>query len=129
MTRINTGRKPYQKTGKTRKSRKPMNRVSEKRRKHRASQGGQEALAYMGKVKQLPCCVCGAPAPSDAHHPICDRWSARRVEDFDVIPLCQHCHRYPFKDAIHTNKREWVERNGPDYLYIEQTRKLIEGID
>ena len=52
-----------------------------------ASQEGKAALEYMGKVKRLPCCACGAPGPSDAHHPIHDRFGSRKSGDFEVIPL------------------------------------------
>lgn len=128
MTRINTGREPYQKTGRKPKSRKPMNRVSEKRRKHRASPEGQAALEYMGKVKQLPCCVCGAPAPSDAHHCYHGRYGSRRSSDFDVIPLCK-AHHQDGPEAIHNAKETWAVKHGPDYSYIEQTRKLVDGMD
>ena len=108
---------------------KPVKQVSDKKRAYRASDEGKEAMLYMGKVKQLPCAVCRAPAPSDAHHVICGRYGTRKASDFDVIPLCAPCHRYPHPGAIHTNKTAWVERNGSDTDYIEQTREAVRQLD
>ena len=105
---------------------KPMRKVSAKRAAYRASDEGQEALAYMGKVKALPCCVCGAPPPSIAHHCIHGRYGTRKASDFDVIPLCSAHHDYPQPDAIHSGKENWACKYGPDYTYIEQTRRLVE---
>lgn len=128
MSRINTGREPYQKgQSKPKKAYKPMRRVSAKKAAYRASKEGQAASLYMAKVKQLPCCVCSAPAPSDAHHVIHDRYSTRKADDFSVIPLCKNCHQVgPL--AIHNGKQSWRERNGPDHGYIEQTRKLVDSM-
>lgn len=103
---------------------KPIKPVSDKKRKHRASDEGKEALAYMGKVKQLPCAVCGAHGPSDVHHVFHDRFGSRRSSDFDVIPLCKR-HHQDGPDAIHNGKETWRKKYGNDYDYIEQTRKAL----
>lgn len=102
---------------------KPLPARSAKRKAYRASDEGKEALAYMLAVKGLPCCICQAPAPSEAHHVIHDRFGTRKSSDFDVIALCVAHHRIG-PDAIHENKRAWREKYGPDYGYIEQTRKM-----
>ena len=107
------------------KPRKGMRKVSAKKAAYRSSSEGKAAAEYIGLVKQLPCAVCGAAGPSDAHHPIMDRFSTARVSDFDVIPLCINHHRYPYPHAIHSGKEVWRERYGNDYDYIEQTRKLV----
>lgn len=118
-----TGLKPRSKplTAKTR-----INPVSAKRRKHRASREGQEATAYMLAVKRLPCCICGAPPPSEAHHCISGRYSARKSSDWHTIPLCAKHHRIG-PDAIHEGKASWEARHGPDTDYIEQTQIAILG--
>ena len=49
--------------------------------------------AYLAFVREHPCCVCGAPGPSEPHH-----WShhgaarGKKVDDYRTIPLCDPCH-------------------------------------
>lgn len=105
---------------------KPMRKVSAKRRAYRASEEGKAAMAYMRAVKSLPCCVCGAPGPSDAHHPIHDRYGTRKASDFDVVPLCK-IHHQDGPNAIHNGKQSWREQHGPDHGFIDQTRKAVDG--
>lgn len=111
--------KPLARTGFTSKP-KPMKAKSAKKAAYRASEEGKAALQYMGLVKQLPCCVCGAAAPSSAHHCISDNTIR---DDLKTIPLCYSCHQGP--DGIHAAKRTWESANGKDYDYIEQTRRLV----
>lgn len=42
--------------------------------------------AHVERVKELPCSVCGAPGPSEAHEPVQGLW-------FVSIALCPDCHR------------------------------------
>lgn len=99
--------------------------ISDKRAAHWRSPRGKAEKAYMAAVKQLPCIICGAPAPSDAHHPICERFGGRKVSGFDVIPLCHSgCHQDGPR-AIHTDKTAWMQRNGSDRDYIEPTRNQV----
>ena len=44
-------------------------------------------------IKSMPCCLCGASAPSDAHHILEGRIKGRRAHDFCTIPLCKDCHQ------------------------------------
>lgn len=115
------------KRGKPLQSKTPMRKVSVKRKAHRASREGQDALAYMRDVKRLPCCICGAHGPSEAHHTINGRYSGRKTSDLNVIPLCAPCHRTG-PNAIHNGSRSWMERNGPDYGYIDQTREAVKKL-
>lgn len=48
---------------------------------------------HMQRVKELPCCLCGAFAPSDAHHILEGRVKGRKAHDFCTIPLCKDCHQ------------------------------------
>ena len=106
------------------KPRKGMRKVSSKKAAYRASSEGKAAREYMGLVKQLPCAVCSAAGPSDAHHVFHGRYGTRKASDFDIIPLCKR-HHQDGPDAIHNIKETWAARHGPDYGYIEQTRKLV----
>lgn len=40
---------------------------------------------HMGRVKSLPCSVCDAPAPSEAHH-------INQGQHYTVVALCPDCH-------------------------------------
>jgi len=114
--------------------RKPMAQKSRKRAKQHASSEGKADLAYMGRVKQLPCCVCRKPGPSDAHH--CKDKPPQVLESVyqivpwgcksgprDVIPLCK-AHHQDGPEAYHVSPADWNEANGPDYGYILETRNL-----
>ena len=117
-------RSPFKASQKPLQSRKRIRQVSPKKAAQRASSDGQAALAHMAWVKTLPCAICGKPGPSDAHHVFHDRGSARKVSDWFVIPLCKS-HHQEGPDAIHTDKRGWRERHGPDWSYL--SRYLPEG--
>lgn len=103
MTNL-TGRKPYQKQGKSKKNK-----------------------AFLDKVRQMPCCVCkkfGEPqmSPTTAHHPIHDRFGTTKVSDFEAIPLCDGHHQALWdqsKHAIHKDKAKWRELYGPDWSYSQ----------
>lgn len=99
--------------------RKPMSKRSPKRKAYIASDEFTEAVAYMGRVKDLDCVACGAHGPSEAHH-CTSRGMARN--DWHTIPLCTLCHlRY------HARKRSWVADHGEDKSYIAQTQIEILG--
>lgn len=59
----------------------------------------KEELAHMGRVKELPCSVCGAAGPSEAHH-------IKQGKHFLTVSLCQDCHRGPVM-GWHGQKRMW----------------------
>lgn len=86
--------------------------------------------AYLAQVRLLPCCICEAfdgigVFPSDAHHPICGRYSQAKVPDRMAIPLCHRHHLGP--DGIHASKDAWMARYGPDTDYIAGTQDRILG--
>lgn len=130
----------FKNRGKPLKANKPMNKVSKKRKAYRASEEGKAASEYMMLVKQLPCCACGAPAPSDAHH--CkDKppykyndgmgpyvrlpGAGMKSSDMDVIPLCATgCHQFG-PNSFHDGTDNFHKLYGYDYTYIEQTRKRV----
>jgi len=51
--------------------------------------------AHIGRVKLLPCSVCDAPAPSDAHH-------IEQKLQYCVVALCRSCH-----NSLHGQKFIW----------------------
>lgn len=54
---------------------------------------------HLAAVKSLPCGVCGAAEPSDAHH-------IEQGFQYLCIPLCKDCHQGSF-NGIHGQKRIW----------------------
>jgi hypothetical protein len=56
--------------------------------------------AYVGLVKELPCSVCDAPGPSDAHH-------VKQHRQYTVVALCKDCHQGSF-NGWHGQKRMWA---------------------
>jgi len=55
---------------------------------------------HVGNVKNLPCSVCDASAPSEAHEPEQGLW-------FVSIALCADCHRGSLM-GWHGQKRMWA---------------------
>ena len=64
------------------------NKLNAKERRHLAS------------VKELPCSVCDAAPPSDAHH-------VKQHRQFTCIALCKDCHQGSFM-GWHGQKRAWA---------------------
>jgi hypothetical protein len=78
----------------------------------------------LARVKQLPCVICGAPPPSDAHHCIGGRYSQRKAPDSMTIPLCKADHQDgPY--AIHNDKAGWEARNGKDTDYLAEVDAML----
>lgn len=55
--------------------------------------------AHIVRVKALPCSVCDAPGPSDAHH-------INQGQHWTVVALCKECHQSPF-NGWHGQRRMW----------------------
>jgi len=102
------------------KAKTPMRRVSAKKRAHKAAEKAAGAWEHMAAVKGLPCCACGAPPPSQAHHVTGDK---KPRSDFRVIPLCYECHQGP--QGYHAAKASWVARHGPDYGFLEAVETAL----
>lgn len=45
----------------------------------------RDEAQHMAAVKELPCSVCDAPGPSDAHH-------INQGQHFTTVALCRECH-------------------------------------
>lgn len=103
----------------------PLKKVSAKRKTYRASKEGQKAIEHMARVKMLPCVICGAAPPSDAHHVICDRYGTAKSSDYETIPLCKR-HHQDGPDAIHNGKASWVEKYGPDHAYLDMVKAQLD---
>ena len=60
------------------------------------------ARAHLARVKALPCSVCDAPGPSDAHH-------INQGQHYTGIALCKECHQGPVM-GWHGQRRAWAVR-------------------
>jgi len=56
--------------------------------------------AHIQQVKELPCSVCDAPGPSDAHH-------VKQHRQYIVVALCKDCHQGPVM-GWHGQRRMWA---------------------
>ena len=54
---------------------------------------------HMARVKELPCSVCSAPGPSEAHH-------IEQGDHFTTVALCTDCHRGS-ENGWHGRKTMW----------------------
>tara|TARA_R110000782_G_scaffold218427_1_gene305800 strand:- start:24034 stop:24384 length:351 start_codon:yes stop_codon:yes gene_type:complete len=88
---------------------------------------------YLTKIHDLPCCICQAfgevqLSPTQAHHTIHGRYSARKTPDRDAVPMCEGHHqglRDTSKIALHQQPNAWKAAYGLDTDYIAQTQEII----
>lgn len=79
------------------------------------------AKRHIEAVKMLPCCVCEATGPSDAHH-------IDQSSDFLTIPLCRDCHEGSF-NGIHGQKRIWKTLKKTEQSCLGETiARLLYGV-
>ena len=75
--------------------------------------------AHLALVKELPCSVCDAPAPSEAHH-------VKQHRQYTCIALCYECHRG--YNGIHGTKAFWRIRKMDELDALDVTiRRLFDG--
>jgi len=88
------------------KARKPIPKVSAKRKAYMRSQARVDGVAHMGRVAQLPCLVCGC-WPVEVHH------EGKPRSDMSVLPLCPHHHRREYgPGAYHYSPRAFYDLHG-----------------
>lgn len=72
---------------------------------------------HLARIKEMPCGVCGADGPSDAHH-------IRQHAQYLCIPLCKDCHQGSF-NGIHGQRRIWSVKKLDEELVLNETIKLL----
>ena len=71
--------------------------------------------AHIGRVKLLPCSVCDAHGPSDAHH-------IEQKLQYCVVALCRDCH-----NSLHGTKALWRVRKMDELSALDVTiRRLTQ---
>jgi hypothetical protein len=74
---------------------------------------------HLARVKSLPCSVCDAPPPSDAHH-------IEQGQHFTTVALCKECHQGPVM-GWHGQKRAWAIRKMKELDALNVTiRRMFE---
>lgn len=73
--------------------------------------------AHLQRVKELPCGVCGAPGPSEAHH-------IDQGLPFACIPLCASCHR-DGRNGLHGQKAMWKVMKKSEMSVLNDTIRLL----
>ena len=86
-----------------------LNKLSDKDREH------------LRRVKELPCSVCDAPGPSDAHH-------VKQGLQYTCIALCKSCHQGSIM-GWHGQKRAWAIRKMDEIDALNVTvKRLIDSL-
>jgi hypothetical protein len=81
---------------------------------------------HMGRVAQLPCCLCGAQ-PVQVHHVREGQGMSQRADDWLAIPLCVDCHTG--KRGIHGDRTMLrIRKVGELDLLAETLETLYGGI-
>lgn len=76
---------------------------------------------HLGRVKALPCSICDAPGPSEAHH-------IKQGHQFTAVALCESCHRG--YNGLHGTKAFWRIRKMDELDALDVTiRRLIDGCE
>ncbi len=76
--------------------------------------GGRRYLSF---IKELPCGVCGAAGPSDAHH-------IEQGFQYVCIPLCKDCHQGGH-NGIHGRKSIWNVLKKTEISVLNDTVKTV----
>jgi hypothetical protein len=75
---------------------------------------------FLAKVKQLPCSVCDAYGPSEAHH-------IKQGSQYITVALCADCHRGALM-GWHGQKRMWAIKKMDELDALNVTiERLMDG--
>lgn len=76
---------------------------------------------HLARVKELPCSVCDASGPSEAHH-------MKQHRQYTCIALCESCHRGAMM-GLHGQRRAWAIHKMDEADALNVTiQRLMEGI-
>lgn len=80
----------------------------------------QAERRHLAAVKSLPCSLCDAPGPSDAHH-------VRQHRQYTCVALCKECHQGPMM-GWHGEKAMWRIKKMDELDALNVTlRRLLEN--
>jgi hypothetical protein len=72
---------------------------------------------HLARIKEMPCGVCGASGPSDAHH-------IEQHMQFLCIPLCKSCHQGSH-NGIHGRKAIWNVLKKTEMSVLNETIRQL----
>jgi len=75
--------------------------------------------AHMDRVKSIPCSVCDAPGPSEAHH-------ITQGQHFTTVALCIDCHRGSH-NGWHGRRSMWKVMNLDELGALNITLRRLEA--
>lgn len=78
---------------------------------------------WLSSVHKLPCVVCGAAGPVEAHHIRAGQGMAQCADDFCTVPLCFACHRG--RHGIHGDRGRWKGAGIDEIGALGSTIKLV----
>jgi hypothetical protein len=86
----------------------PKAKPSAEKKRERAAPG------HLDKIRLLPCCACGRPGPSTAHHLKAGRGSMTKAPNSRALPLCWDDHVGPqgVESAGTRNEEAWFADRG-----------------
>ena len=77
--------------------------------------------AHLARVKELPCSVCDAPGPSDAHH-------IKQSSAWTCVALCKDCHQGSLM-GLHGQRRMWAIKKMDELDALDVTiRRLVSDL-
>jgi hypothetical protein len=75
---------------------------------------------HLERVKSLPCSICDAPGPSEAHH-------IEQGEHFSCVALCPDCHRGSV-NGLHGQRVMWrIHKQSEVGALAVTVRRLMEA--
>ena len=77
----------------------------------------KEERIHLALIKELPCSVCDAPGPSEAHH-------IKQGLQYTCVALCVDCHRGPVL-GLHGQKRMWAIKKMDELDALNVTLKNL----
>ena len=75
--------------------------------------------AYLACIKEMPCGVCDAAGPSDAHHIV-------QGLQYLCIPLCKDCHQGSH-NGIHGRRAIWNVLKKTELSVLNETLRKYQG--
>lgn len=87
----------------------------------------ERCQAHLARVAALPCCLCGAAAPSLVHHVREGQFAGwgQRGHDMFTLPLCPGCHQGP--EGVHFGRTMLKVNNTTETAEIAKVLRRLYG--
>lgn len=79
---------------------------------------------HMGRVAELPCCVCGAVGVH-VHHILEGRTPGRKPSGWMTVPVCPPCHTG--SQGIHGDRAMWKVMKQDELKALSETLEKLYG--